>query len=156
MELLLQIVVPLATVVILLALGATVGRSRERRHFAELDQRETAVRELPVTDLRSVPHGLSPTTATLVTGNTVIASDYLKTFMSGFRMIFGGEMRSYATMIERARRESRLRMVEEALRKGAVAVINVRFETSPIGLNSGQAAPMSEVLCYGTALLPDA
>lgn len=156
MELFLQIVVPLATVVILLALGATVGRSRERRHFAELDQRETAVRELPVTDLRSVPPGLAPVDAILVTGNTVIASDYLKTFLSGFRMIFGGEMRSYTTMIERARRESRLRMVEDAMRKGAVAVINVRFETSPIGLNSGQAAPMSEVLCYGTALLPDA
>ncbi len=153
MELLVQIVVPLVIAGVLLTLGATVGRSRERRHFAELERRETAVRDVLVTDLRSVPAGFSPAKATLVTGNTVIASDYLKTFLSGFRMIFGGEMRSYSTMIERARRESRLRMVETAQRMGATAVINVRFETSPIGLSSGQAAPMSEVLCYGTALL---
>jgi uncharacterized protein YbjQ (UPF0145 family) len=98
---------------------------------------------------------MQPAGATLVTGATVIAADYLKTFLSGFRMIFGGEMRSYSSMIERARREARLRMVEEARHKGALAVINVRFETSPIALNTGRnAAPMSEVLCYGTALLP--
>jgi len=155
MELFLQFVVPLAFVVVMLLLGSTIGRNRERRHFAELDQRESASRGLVVTDLKTVPVGMEPANATLVVGATVIASDYLKTFLSGFRTIFGGEMRSYSTMIERARREARLRMVEDALRKGALAVINVRFETSPIAMNSGRnVAPMSEVLCYGTALLP--
>jgi uncharacterized protein YbjQ (UPF0145 family) len=154
MELLLQIVIPLVSVVVLLLLGSTVGRSRERRHFADLDQRDAASRSFVVTDLKTVPPGMQPASATLVVGATVVASDYLKTFLSGFRMIFGGEMRSYSRMIERARREARLRMVEDARRLGALAVINVRFETSPISLSAGRnAAPMSEVLCYGTALL---
>lgn len=155
MELLVQIVIPLATVVFLLMLGFTIGRARERRHFADLDRRESANREFVVTDLRTVPPGMQPRSARLVMGATVVASDYLKTFLSGFRMIFGGEMRSYSTMIDRARREARLRMVESARRAGAIAVINVRFETSAVSGTTGQnAAPMSEVLCYGTALLP--
>ncbi|HSR45370.1 MAG TPA: heavy metal-binding domain-containing protein [Acidimicrobiia bacterium] len=155
MEVVLQLAVPLVVVVSLLLLGSTVGRSRERRHFAELDRREEANRGFVLTDLRTVPVGMAPGGAALVTGATVIAADYLKTFLSGFRMIFGGEMRSYTPMIERARREARLRMVEDARRVGAMAVINVRFETSPIALNSGRnTAPMAEILCYGTALLP--
>jgi len=139
----------------LLLLGFTIGRARERRHFADLDSRELANREFVVTDLRTVPPGMEPQSARLVMGATVIASDYLKTFLSGFRMVFGGEMRSYSTMINRARREARLRMVESARQAGALAVINVRFETSTVSGTTGRnAAPMSEVLCYGTALLP--
>ena len=154
MEVVIQLLLPLAFVVIFLLLGSTIGKSRERRHFADLDRRDSANREFMVTDLKSVPTGMQPVGATLVVGATVIAADYLKTFLSGYRMIFGGEMKSYVPMIERARREARLRMVEEARSQGAMAVINVRFETSPISLSSGRrAAPMSEVLCYGTALL---
>jgi len=155
MELLIQIIVPIVTVAVLLLLGFTIGRARERRHFADLDSRELANREFVVTDLRTVPPGMEPQSARLVMGATVIASDYLKTFLSGFRMVFGGEMRSYSTMINRARREARLRMVESARQAGALAVINVRFETSTVSGTTGRnAAPMSEVLCYGTALLP--
>jgi uncharacterized protein YbjQ (UPF0145 family) len=155
MELLAQIVIPLVVVTVLLLLGLTIGRARERRHFADLDRRELASREFMVTDLRTVPPGMQPQSARLVMGATVVASDYLKTFLSGFRMIFGGEMRSYSTMIDRARREARLRMIESARKAGALAVINVRFETSTVSGTTGRnAAPMSEVLCYGTALLP--
>lgn len=155
MELLIQIIVPIVTVAVLLLLGFTIGRARERRHFADLDSRELANREFVVTDLRTVPPGMEPQSARLVMGATVIASDYLKTFLSGFRMVFGGEMRSYSTMINRARREARLRMIESARQAGALAVINVRFETSTVSGTTGRnAAPMSEVLCYGTALLP--
>ena len=130
MEILLQIVVPLASVVVLLMLGFTIGRTRERRHFADLEHREATNSKFLVTNLKTVPPGMQPQTATLVLGATVIASDYLKTFLSGFRMIFGGEMKSYSSMIERARREARLRMIESARAAGAMAVINIRFEPS--------------------------
>jgi uncharacterized protein YbjQ (UPF0145 family) len=155
MEILIQIVVPLASVVVLLMLGFTIGRTRERRHFADLEHREATNSKFLVTNLKTVPPGMQPQTATLVLGATVIASDYLKKFLSGFRMIFGGEMKSYSSMIERARREARLRMIESARAAGAMAVINIRFETSNVSGTTGRnAAPMSEVLCYGTALLP--
>lgn len=155
MELLIQIIIPMVSVVVLLLLGFTIGRARERRHLADLDNRELVNREFMVTDIRTVPRGMQPQSARLVMGATVVASDYLKTFLSGFRMIFGGEMMSYSTMIDRARREARLRMIESARQAGALAVINVRFETSTVSGTTGRnAAPMSEVLCYGTALLP--
>lgn len=155
MDLLIQILLPLVFVAFFLVLGGTIGRRRERKHFVDLDARDSASQGFLVTDLKTVPPGLEPAGATLVMGATVIAADYLKTFLSGYRMLFGGEMKSYVPMIERARREARLRMVEEARRRGALAVINVRFETSPIARAAGRkAAPMSEILCYGTALLP--
>ena len=76
-----------------------------------------------VTDLRTVPPGMEPQSARLVMGATVVASDYLKTFLSGFRMVFGGEMKVLiSTMINRARREARLRMIESARQAGALAV----------------------------------
>ena len=89
----------------------------------------------------------------LVTGQVVIASDYLKNFFAQYRQLFGGEMKSYQTMMQRGKAEARLRMIEEAKRLGATAVINVRFETSQIGQARGKAAAMSEVLCYGTAVM---
>lgn len=145
----------LAFVVVGLTLGIVVGRTLERRHLRNLAEREGRI-TIPVSDLKLVPAGLSVRDATLVAGQVVIGSDYLKTFLSGFRAIFGGEMRSYATLVERARRESLLRAVEQAQGAGAVAVINIRFETANIGgMRRKQQVPMAEMLCYGTALFTD-
>ncbi len=89
-------------------------------------------------------------------GATVVASDYLKTFVANLKNLFGGELKSFASLMDRSRREARLRMVEEARRQGAIGVINVRFETSQIGAATSQSkgSGMSEVICYGTAIMP--
>jgi len=136
-------------VLILLIVGFGFGRVQERRHLRDLDERERRLAAIPVSDLRTPPPGIEPTGGHLVIGAAVIASDYFKTFASGIRSLVGGELRSYQSMLARARREAQTRMLEEARRMGAKAVINVRFETSEIG----GRAPMSEIICYGTALL---
>ncbi|MEY5032718.1 MAG: putative heavy-metal-binding, partial [Planctomycetota bacterium] len=41
---------------------------------------------------------------------------------------------------------------EEAQRRGARVVINVRYETSSIGGMGANKRPMAEVMAYGTAL----
>lgn len=130
-----------------------VGRVREKNHFEDLARREALHREFPVIGLSSLPAGMVALRGELVTGQVVIASDYLKNFFAQYRQLFGGEMKSYQTMMQRAKAEARLRMVEEARHLGAIAVINVRFETSQIGQARGKAAAMSEVLCYGTAVM---
>ena len=142
MEFLIQI----AIVVLLLGLGLFVGSMRERRHIGELTQREQASSNVLVVDVRTLPQGQVMGAGTLVMGNVVIATDYFKRFAAGLRTLVGGEVRSYKLVMDRARREARLRMIEEAGRQGSTTIINVRYITAEV---AGGAA---EVLCYGTAV----
>ena len=55
-----------------------------------------------------------------------LVCDYLKNFLSRIRNIFGGEMKSYRTLMVRARREALLRIVEQAVHEvGAEEVIHI-------------------------------
>ncbi len=82
----------------------------------------------------------------LVRGSTVRAKWFGKDIIAGLRNIVGGEVKEYTEMLEDAREQSINRMVADAERLGADAVVNVRFVTSHIT----QAA--SELLVYGTAV----
>ncbi len=136
----------LVVFLVLLGLGFTIGRARERAHWNELDEREARVAGVIVLDTDDPPPGLEPVHGELVLGNAVIGTDYFKQFLSGWRMLFGGELRSFQTVLGRARREANVRMLEQAFDRGARAVINVRYETSQI--SRGLAA--SEIVAYGT------
>jgi len=89
----------------------------------------------------------------LVVGDVTIASDYFKTFAATLRMLVGGELRTYESLMERARRESLVRMLEQAKQLGANAVYNVRFGTSSIrSAQRRNRAAMVEMCAYGTAV----
>ncbi len=156
MEDFLQVLIYVGTFVLLIGLGFFVGGARERSHYKRLAQRSENLREVVLTDIRTLPPGFRARGAQLVMGEAVIASDYLKTFLLGIRNIFGGEATSVAKLVERAREEAKLRMLEEARALGSDLVINVRFETSSVAeLNGGQGVPSAEVFCYGTAVFAD-
>lgn len=137
---------------VLAVVFALVGHAREQRHIAELNAREAALAHVVVTDLRSPGDGAR--SGALVAGAAVIASDWGKQFVAQLRKLIGGEIRSYQSLLSRARREARLRMIEEALAMGSTEVHNVRYETSTIGAqstaNTGMA--ITEIVCYGTAV----
>ena len=82
----------------------------------------------------------------LVRGNTIQAKSIGKDFKAGLRHIAGGEIKEYTEMLAESREIALKRMIEKAEKKGADAVINVRFMTSAI---MGGAA---EILAYGTAV----
>lgn len=69
-------------------------------------------------------------------------------FIAGIEGMFGGEVTSYSSEAEKARRESMDRLIENAKSVGANAVIRTDFETSDI-LN-GTATLFS---AYGTAAI---
>jgi uncharacterized protein YbjQ (UPF0145 family) len=69
-------------------------------------------------------------------------------FIAGIEGMFGGEVTSYSSEAEKARRESVERLVENAKSVGANAVVRTDFETSDI-LN-GTATLFS---AYGTAVV---
>lgn len=143
-----------AVPLVLIVVGFIVGRFVERSHLARLAKQEAVLMTLPVTNLKHPPAGMKGKRATLVSGAVVIGSDYFKTFVAGLRKLIGGEVRSYERMMERARREAICRMLAEAHRYQAMAVINVRIATSNIGGIRRNPTPMVEVLAYGTAVLP--
>ena len=82
----------------------------------------------------------------LVRGNTIRARHIGKDIIAGLRGIVGGEIVEYTKLIAEAREQAIDRMISEAEKLNADAVINVRFTTSVI---MGGAA---ELLAYGTAV----
>lgn len=147
-------IIALVAFLFLLMLGLLVGGYRERAHLRQLDDREQATSHFLITQLKSYPSATAgDTPPTLLVGEAVIATDYLKSFLAGLRNIFGGRVRSYQTLLTRARREALLRIVEEADRRGYNAVCNVRFETADVGGNTGAQSkvPMAAILASATA-----
>ena len=82
----------------------------------------------------------------LVRGNTIRARNVGRDVMAGLRNIVGGEIKDYTVMLSQARDQAIERMVSEAEKLGANAVVGVRFTTSQT--MSGAA----EILAYGTAV----
>jgi uncharacterized protein YbjQ (UPF0145 family) len=141
-------------VLVLLGLGYGLGSWRERRHIKALTLREQQFADMSVTSLKTVPHPESVGEALLVAGDAVIASDYFKSWAAKLRNIVGGEIRSFETLMSRARREATLRMLERAREAGATEVYNVRFETSNIRSAGRRGASASvEVFAFGTAVI---
>lgn len=83
----------------------------------------------------------------LVQGNTVRAKHVGRDIAASVKNIFGGELRGYTELLTDARRQSIERMLAEAERLGANAVVNVRFATSSI------SAGAAELYIYGTAVV---
>ena len=82
----------------------------------------------------------------MVKGSTIRAKHIGKDIMAAFRGMAGGEITEYTKMMAEAREEALNRMVEDAEKQGANAIVCVRFTTSMIMQNA------SEVLAYGTAV----
>lgn len=146
----LEIFFPLITPLGLLALGFFFGRMNEAKHFKSLMEREKTLEHITTSSLKKLPDGY--TQSQFVTGNVVISIDYFKRLMAFFRAVFGGQIKSYTSLLERARREAVLRMKEEAASQGATAIANVRIETSSVFQSTQKSVGSLEVYAYGTAL----
>jgi uncharacterized protein YbjQ (UPF0145 family) len=138
---------------VLLVVAYFTGTALERRHYASIRERELRWQTIPAITFRSIPPGWTVTECTLLTGSVVISVDYFKRFLSGLRMIFGGRVKAYETLLDRARREALLRLKEDAVDRGYHAVVNVRLETCRIAnaRNSESVAGL-EVLAFGTGV----
>lgn len=86
-------------------------------------------------------------TVGIAKGSTIRAKHVGKDIMAAFRNIAGGEIVEYTQMMAEAREEAINRMVDDATRQGANAVIGLRFTTSMVMQNA------AEVLAYGTGVI---
>lgn len=79
-------------------------------------------------------------------GSTVRARNVGRDIMAAFKNLVGGEIEEYTKLQAQSREQALQRMIEDAQRMGADAVINVRLTTSMIMQGA------SEILAYGTAV----
>ena len=79
-------------------------------------------------------------------GSTVRARNIGRDIFAGLKNIVGGEIEEYTKLQAQSREQAMQRMVKDAERLGADAVINVRFGTSMVMQGA------AEMLAYGTAV----
>ena len=83
----------------------------------------------------------------LVKGSTIRARHMGKDILAAFRGMVGGEITEYTKMMAEAREQAIQRMVEDAEKQGANAIITMRFTTSMVMQSA------SEILAYGTGVV---
>jgi uncharacterized protein YbjQ (UPF0145 family) len=157
MELVLALLVPMFFPLLALAFfgyGIVWGFVRRGRLQAQLAEEEPRLAHLVRTNIEDVAHD-GP--VSLVMGNVAYGADAPSRWASTWRNIFGGRADSLTMQADMARRLATVRMLHQAQRMGAVAVTNVRYETSEIFSGRGeQAMLVIEMLAYGNALVPAA
>lgn len=151
MEPLVNIVVNLGVPLLLIVIALITGTMIEKRHYRSIHQRERAMQGVALLNSKTFPMDRPISKAFLVTGSVVISYDYFKRFLAGLRLLFGGEVKSYVSLIDRARREAVLRMQEQC--RDADLIVNLRIETSSISKGRHKRGLGTvEVIAYGTAL----
>ena len=83
----------------------------------------------------------------MVKGNAIRARHVGKDIMAGLRGVVGGEITEYTKMMAESREQAIQRMVEDAEKQGANAIVGMRFTTSMVMSNA------SEILAYGTGVV---
>lgn len=139
----------------LLVLGYIAGTIAEKSHYRSILAREQSLLPLPVvTAEEGFFEDDNIKESKLVYGSVVVSIDYFKRLLAILRNLFGGTVKSYESLVDRARREAILRLKEEAVRLNADIVVNLRIETMAIGNNANRKRQIGsvEVIAYGTAL----
>ncbi len=136
-------------------LGAWIsGRILERRHLNNLLLLESGSRDVLAVTIEDLPPDWDVESCELVMGNVVISQDYFKRVAASIKGIFGGNIRVFEPLLERARREALIRMKGVAHARGYDKIINVRLETSTLASarGNGKGTAGVEIFAFGTAI----
>ncbi len=138
----------------ILVVAYFIGSRIEKKHFENIRRREADARNFPVVSFRTMPEDWNVGSSALVAGNIVVSLDYFKRVIASLKGLIGGRIKTYEPLLDRARREAVLRMIESARSQGYDAVINVRLETSRLAnaRRDGKGIAGVEMLAYGTAI----
>jgi uncharacterized protein YbjQ (UPF0145 family) len=145
-------VIDIVVFAVLLTIGCVAGRITEKRHYASIRRREKTLAGVLIFTNRFPPSLQSTQSSALVSGSVVISEDYFKRALASLQSLFGGRLKSYESLLDRARREAVLRMKQAAHGQGARMIINVKFQTFSIPGRQSNSFGAVEILAYGTAL----
>ena len=79
-------------------------------------------------------------------GSTVRARNVARDVFASIKNLVGGEIEEYTKLQAQSREQALSRMIDDAQKSGADAIVNVRFMTSVISQGA------AEVLAYGTSV----
>ena len=143
----------LIILIIFLTIAFFYGRHIEEKHLKDLRVRENSMKHLPWSSMGKKKVYIEATESELLFGSVVIAQDKFKSFVAAFINILGGRVTVYESLLDRGRREAICRLKEKALSHKFDEIVNVRLQTSTIGINkSKNAGGVIEVIAYGTGL----
>ena len=143
--------VGLISTIVLIFIGFFAGRYLEKKHFISIKEREKKLIHIPTTNFKKpIETEKEVLTSNLAIGSVVVSTDYFKTILANLKNIFGGNISSYETLIDRGRREAILRMKEQF--PDSDSFINLRIESSSISKGRKQATVTVEILATATAL----
>jgi uncharacterized protein YbjQ (UPF0145 family) len=140
--------------VLLLLFAWGVGAWMATRHEADLAEREPTVAHLQVHNTGRLEDAVAgPNPPAMVASEVTLGVDHFRGFLGQWKNLFGGQVRSYQMVLDRARREVMMRLLEQAHSLGYNAVANVRIDFVDISgsaLTRRKAADVS-VLATATA-----
>lgn len=99
-----------------------------------------------ITTTETIPNKEVTAILGIARGSTVRAKSIVSDYIAGLKNIVGGELSEYTKLQGNSREQALQRMMDDARRLGADAIINVRLTTSTITQGA------SEILAYGTAV----
>ena len=99
-----------------------------------------------IVNTQEIPGKKISETLGIARGSTVRARNLGRDIFAGLKNLVGGEISEYTKLLADAREEAINRMVLDAGRMGADAVVNVRLTTSAV------MQGCAEILAYGTAV----
>lgn len=98
------------------------------------------------TTTETVPGKEIETVLGIVNGNVVQSKHVGRDIMAGLKGIVGGELKGYTEMLMEARNIAVERLIEDAEKLNADAIVGIRFTTSSVTDGA------SEILVFGTAV----
>jgi uncharacterized protein YbjQ (UPF0145 family) len=99
-----------------------------------------------VTTTETVPNKEIVEILGIARGSTVRARNVGRDIFAGLKSIVGGEIQEYTELQIQSREQAMERMIMDAEKMGADAILNVRMSTAMI------MASTAEILVYGTAV----
>lgn len=91
-------------------------------------------------------HGKEFEVLDMVKGSTIQSKNIGKDILSGLKTLVGGELTHYVEMVDEARALATKRMVVQAEKLGADAILGIRYATTSVMQGA------AEVMVYGTAV----
>ena len=144
-----ELIISLAVVIC----GLVFGSILEKKHYKSIKQREDQYKNIVVLsdkDLKDIEEVQNNNL--LLTWGTAVSIDAFKKFMAWFVHFFWWRIKSYESLVDRARREAILRLKQEAYEKWYNAIANLRIETSSITKNAKQSVWSVEAFAYATGV----
>ncbi|MDP2235638.1 MAG: YbjQ family protein [Bacteroidales bacterium] len=99
-----------------------------------------------ISTTENIPNKETEAILGIARGSTVRARNIGRDIFAGLKNIVGGEIEEYTQLQAQAREEAMQRMVADAKRMGADAIIGFRLESAMIMQGA------AEILAYGTAV----